>query len=148
MNDEGGNRTMLRLVLALMLALGCSTAAAARPSVPIVDYYNQQIVGAAAPASIDSVRQAIATAAASRKWTITGSGSGHMVATLVIRNKHTLVIDIRYTATVLDLRYRDSTNLNYVKFDNGVRLIHPAYNTEVKALLDAINAALQQPKTG
>jgi hypothetical protein len=113
--------------------------------VPIVDYYNQPIAGAA---TIDSVRRAITTAAAGRKWTLTESGSGHMIATLVIRSKHTLVIDIRYSASMLDLRYRDSENLNYHKFDNGGRVIHPNYNNEVKALFDAINAALQQQKTG
>jgi hypothetical protein len=145
MNDEGGNRTMLRLVLVLMLALTASMPASARPSVPIVDYYNQPIAGAT---TIDSVRRAITTAAASRKWTITESGPGHMIATLVIRSKHTLVIDIRYNASMLDLRYRDSENLNYHKFDNGGRVIHPNYNNEVKALFDAINAALQQQKTG
>ena len=136
---------MMRLVLVLFLALAVAAPATARPSVPIVDYYNQPIAGAA---TSDAVRRAITTAAASRKWTVTDSGTGHMIATLVIRSKHTLVIDIRYTASTLDLRYRDSENLNYHKFDNGGRVIHPAYNTEVKALFDAINAQLQQPRTG
>lgn len=135
---------MMRPVLALLLALTVSMPATARPPVAVVDYYNQPI----ATTTVDNVRRAISTAAANRRWTLSENGAGHMIATLVIRNKHTIVIDIRYTGSTLDLRYRDSENLNYTKFDNGARVIHPAYNTEVKALLDAINAQLQQPKTG
>ena len=69
---------------------------------------------------------------------------GRMVGTLVINNKHTMRVNIRFSASNLSLKYKDSINLNYMANAGGSRWIHPAYNREVEALLVAIRSELQR----
>jgi hypothetical protein len=115
--------------------------AAARPSIPLVDYDNEAIGRQASEAR---VRAAILSAAQGRKWTVADQGPGHLVGTLVLNNKHTMRVDIRFTTTSLSLNYKDSINLNYMANAGGARWIHPAYNREVEALLGAIRSELHR----
>jgi hypothetical protein len=128
--------------LALMLTLG--SGATARSGVAVQNYDNLPIVRADnAILTSARVRQAIVGATLQLKWTILEDTPGRIVAIFSIRNKHSLTVEIRYSATEFSVVYRDSSNLNYAQGANGP-IIHPAYNKQVKALVDAINAGLQR----
>ena len=130
--------------LALMLTLG--SEATARSGVALQNYDNVPTVRAdSAILTSARVRQAIvgATQQGKYKWTILEDAPGRIVTTFSIRNKHSLTVEIRYSGTEFSVVYRDSSNLNYVQGANGP-IIHPAYNKQVKALVDAINANLQR----
>jgi hypothetical protein len=133
-----------RRLFALAIPAGfvaIAAPAAARPSITLVDYDNEPIGRQASEAR---VRAAILVAAQGRKWAIAEAGPGHVVGTLVLNNKHTMRVDIRFSTTSLSLKYKDSINLNYMANAGGSRWIHPAYNREVEALLGAIRSELQR----
>jgi hypothetical protein len=93
------------------------------------------------------VKRAILTAGSADKriiWDINEEKEGHFVAKLVVRGKHTVVVDIFYSATRLSIKYRDSINLNHEKDKEGPGLIHPNYNRWVDDLLRAIMAEIQK----
>src|SRR5262245_8621608 len=130
--------TLIVTALALMLTL--SSGAAARSGVAIQNYDNVPIVRADNAALTSArVRKAIVDATLQGKWTILEDAPGRIVATFSIRNKHSLTVEVRYSGTQFSIVYRDSSNLNYAQGANGP-IIHPAYNKQVKALVDAINA--------
>jgi len=58
-------------------------------------------------------------------------------ATLVVRNKHTVVADVTYTPEKYSVVYKSSINMKY-DIQNGVPVIHPFYNDWAKKLVDAI----------
>jgi hypothetical protein len=129
-------------VLALMLAL--SSEATARRGVALQNYDNVPIVRADnAVLTSARVRQAIVGAIQRGKWVILEDAPGRLSATYSIRNKHSLTVEIRYSETQYSVVYQGSSNLNYAQGATGP-IIHPAYNEQVKALVDAITASLQR----
>jgi len=134
-------RIFAAVVLALTLGMG--SEAMARRGVPLQNYDNVAIVRAdRAPLTSARVRAAVVQAAQRSKWTIEEDAPNRVVATFSIRGKHSLTVEVRYSETQFSIDYRASSNLNYAQGANGP-VIHPTYNKEVKALLDAINAGLQ-----
>jgi hypothetical protein len=128
--------------LALMLALG--NGATARTSVAVQNWDNIQIVRADNSRLTDArVRQAIVGAMQQGKWIILADEPGRIVGNFNIRNKHSLTVEVRYSGTQFSVVYQDSSNLNYAQGPTGP-IIHPAYNQQAKALVDAINAGLQR----
>jgi hypothetical protein len=139
-------RSGVLAVTALVLVVTLSGGAAARSGVAIQNYENVPIVRADNAALTSArVRAAIVSAALQgrSKWTILEDTPGRIVATLSIRSKHSLTVEVRYSEAAFSVTYRDSSNLNYAQGANGP-IIHPTYNKEVKALVDAINANLQR----
>jgi len=117
-----------------------ASAAHARSSVPIINHENLPTVSAVGKAvSSEQVKQAIVMAATSKGWTTTLDQSGAIVATLIVRNKHTISVTIPYVEDKFSVIYRDSTNMNY---SNGV--IHPHYNSWVQNLVTAIRSELSR----
>jgi hypothetical protein len=117
--------------LALMLAL--SSGATARSGAAIQNYGNVPIVRADnAVLTSARVRQAIvgATLQSKGQWTILEEAPGRIVATFA-RKKQNFTVEIRYSETEFSIVDRGSSNLK-------------AYNKQVKALVDAINASLQR----
>ena len=133
---------------------------------PIVNYENQEIKRFdTRKLSIEEVQMAIRNAAEKNKWRVEPGEAGHIIATLVVRNQHTAVVDIAYTTTSFSITYKSSENLNYSK-DNkeaavntaGVNtigytgivtsksgpVIHPSYNKWVQQFKDAIFRELQR----
>ncbi|NJO12344.1 MAG: hypothetical protein HC872_01435 [Gammaproteobacteria bacterium] len=132
----------------LMLALfAVGLQAQARGSVPIVDHRDvavttgsgkavtAQQVGAAIAAALDNAR-----AEGNYAWARVPAGEGY-VGTLRVRSKHTIRVDITYSADRYSVLYKDSDNMNYEMKKKGP-VIHPYYNTWVRGLVDAINAEL------
>jgi hypothetical protein len=116
--------------------------AAARQSVPIVNVDNQPVTPASGKRpTLDQVRGAILRGATAQKWQAVASGSGLFTATIVVRNKHTVVVEIPYSARNFSVRYKSSNNMNYEN-RNGVDVIHPNYNAWVQNLVSAIQAQL------
>ncbi|WPB57088.1 hypothetical protein [Xylophilus sp. GOD-11R] len=132
---------LLRVLALAALALA-SWNAVARSVVPIVNYEN--VPTRSAGVTEAQVRQAIETAARSQQWDIREVAPGRMVATLSVRNKHTVVTDIEYSATTYSVKYRDSVNMKYEPADNAPGLIHPFYNRWVGDLKSAIGIAIDK----
>lgn len=129
---------------ALALMLVFSNGATARTSVAVQNWDNVHIVRADnAVLTAMRVRQAIVGAMQQGKWTILADEPGRLVANFNIRNKHSLTVEVRYSETQFSVIYQDSSNLNFALGPNGP-IIHPAYNKQAKALVDAINAGLQR----
>ena len=75
--------------------------------------------------SPEQVVQGITSALISRGWIVTDSNSdGNIVAQIIVRNKHTLVVDIAYDKKSYDIAYKSSINLNYKDNGDGTAVIH------------------------
>lgn len=128
--------------LALLLSFTASTPALARTSVPIENLPNNPAVASSGKIlSIDDVKRVIQAAALYRNWSLTEKSPGTFLATLNVRGKHTIMVDITYTETTYSISYSNSSNMNYTS-DGGQGLIHPNYNKWVQDFRRAIQAEL------
>lgn len=134
-------KAVLRSVTILIASVFLATAAQAREAVPIINYENQLV---AKPLTIEQVKQAIVTAAAMNSWTITkGPTENSITATLVVRNKHTVIVNITYTKESFSVVYAGSINMKYQP-NAGTGVIHPFYNKWTRDLVDTIQANLER----
>ncbi len=131
------------LVVFLFAILSLAGSAHARTPIPIVNLENQPIAAASGkPLSLDDVAKALRQAAPIRGWSIEEAGSGKAVATLDVRGKHSVKVDIGYTEKSLSFTYKDSTNMKYGLDDEGKPVIHPFYIKWVRTLLSDVRAEL------
>ena len=127
---------MLRLMAALLAWTLLAMSAHARSGVPVADFENLPAVTASGqPASGAQIKAAIQAAAQQNGWTVVAPAPDRMVATLQVRNKHTVVTEIVYKPGQYSVKYKDSANMN---FDPSTRVIHPFYNKWVQGLVDGI----------
>jgi hypothetical protein len=133
----------VKLLAILLLTLTVFIAPAiARQTVQIVDYDNVAITGTGGKVlQREQIKQAIQTAAGTKGWSIASQADGKMLATLTVRGKHTIAVEIEYAVDKYSLRYRDSTNMKYSEKD-GHHTIHPNYNKWVQNLRDTIRLEL------
>jgi hypothetical protein len=151
-----------RLLLAILFAvtLGAGPALAQRVPVPIIDHPNLSVANSSGkPLQADQVKQAIQEAAKAKGWSLAYEPSGRILATLVVRNKHTVVVEIAYAPDKYSIMYKDSVNMKYAPnaqadprvntansgpnrsgYTGGV--IHPFYNSWVGELKEAIRVQL------
>ena len=128
--------------LALVLSLAVSSPIWARASVPIENLPNNPAVAASGKVlTLDEVKRTIQMAAMLKNWSLEDKGPGAMVATLNVRGKHTIVVDVSYTASSYSFTYNNSVNMNYTQ-DGGQGIIHPNYNKWVQDLRKAIQIEL------
>lgn len=74
----------------------------------------------------DRLQTAIVTAASVRGWTVVDKAPNNMVMKYIKGNyKHVLEVNVGYHSNVIDVTYKDSTNLNYKVKKNGDRYLHP-----------------------
>lgn len=127
----------------LLISVAMASTAYARTPVPIQEHDNIAIAASAAGKNIsaEQVRQAIIVAGAKRAWTFVDSGAGQLTGTLVVRNKHTVIVTVDYTPKSYSIRYKDSSNMLYA-MENGVSVIHPFYNSWVDNLIADVNLEL------
>lgn len=139
---------MKRILLVLLSGVLLVMQPGCRGSVPIKDIENQTLTRENGRALTTSqVRQAIIAAARSDRkqiWDLREEREGYFVGKLVVRGRHTIVVDIFYNATRLDIKYRDSINMKFEKEDEGRSEIHPNYNVWVDDLLQAILFEIQK----
>jgi hypothetical protein len=145
-----------RLLSGLLLscALFAQSALAQRMPVPIVNYRNIPLDASGASVRAERVEQAIRNAASAKGWKIAEEPGNKMLATLVVRNKHTVTVEIAYSGTRYSLLYRDSVNMKYdaeyiAPRNAGIYAkprpsIHPFYNDWVRDLKEAIGAELSR----
>lgn len=126
---------MRKLVFMVLLTCVMATGLACRPSnmliTPEQDITSYKV-------SAEKVRAAIVKACTSLTWRIKDKDANTITATIVVRNKHTVVVDIPYTATSYSINYVRSTNMEATS--NG--RIHPNYNNWVIRLSKTIDQQL------
>ncbi len=132
-------RSLPFLAAAVALAL-VATPAAARSPVPLVEFKDQAIPPRDGKAPTDDqVRAAIERAATVLSWTVVPAGENRLLATLVVRNKHTIAVNLTWTPDKLSATYASSVNMKYEMTAKGP-VIHPFYNDWVKTFVELILA--------
>lgn len=131
------------LFAAALLALAfCASPAFAWPLVPIINHDSIPVTtGSGRLPQAEQVRQAIQQAATGRGWSLVQHTDGTLLATLNVRNKHQIVVEIGYSAERYSLKYRDSVNMQYEVL-GGEPSIHSKYNKWVQNLASAIRVEL------
>ncbi|WP_130470298.1 hypothetical protein [Candidatus Magnetaquicoccus inordinatus] len=116
----------------------------ARTPVPVVNYDGLFVATASGTLpSIEQIKSAILAGAARAGWSSVLQGDNTIISTLVVRNKHTVVVQIPFSPTQYSIKYYNSINMKAVD-KNGQMVIHPFYNTWVDALRNAIHLELQK----
>ena len=121
---------LLLLVLVLTLAaIGC------RAGRPVGSFtYDFPTVRAHNNITENQMHDAIVKACADNNWRVSEPAPNTIEATIVVRNKHTVVVSIPYTATHYSINYKASTNMEYKAKSDGSAVIHPNYNKWVGIL--------------
>lgn len=135
---------IMRKLFFVVLTSAClaSTAAYARSPESIVNHENIAIVTAKGKASTaEQVRQAFVLGGVKRGWRFEDAGANQLTGTLVVRDKHTVVITVNYSPERYSIHYKDSTNMKYGQSD-GQAVIHPFYNKWVQNLMQDVNVEL------
>ena len=101
------NSKQILVVLGVLLLLaGCTSR-------PIVNVTDQPVVASAGKQlTADQVRNGIVSAGNALGWVMTPVSPGLVSGRLMLRD-HVAVVEVRYTAKVYSITYKDSTNLNY-----------------------------------
>ncbi len=124
---------MLRIIaFAVVLTLfvgGCTTR-------PVRDVENQPVVTAGKAATMEEVERAIMRAGQGLGWVMAPVKPGMVTGRLELR-AHIAVVDISYDTRTFSIRYKDSTNLDYVGGS-----IHKNYNGWIDNLEREIRANL------
>ena len=125
---------LLLMVLVLALAaIGC------RVGQPVGTYaYDFPAAEARKNISEKQMHDAIVKACADTGWRASDAAPNTVEATIMVRNKHTVVVSIPYTATHYSINYEASTNMEYKAKSDGSASIHPNYNNWVSRLDKAI----------
>ncbi|XDF36791.1 hypothetical protein RBH89_06955 [Paracidovorax avenae] len=130
------------IAASIAVAALASLPAEARTPVPVINLPHIAIPASASQGRTDAqVRQAITMAAQAKGWTVAAPEAGKLVATLNVRGKHTVMVDIPYDSKSYSLLYRDSANMKYSQL-NGEAVIHPNYNRWTQDLRTAIDQEL------
>ena len=116
------------VVSAFLMLAGCR-------SNPVLNIENAPITIDAKHSSKD-IKKAIVRAGAGLGWNMKVKKSGHIVATLYLR-EHVAIVDIKYSKKSYNITYKSSQNLNY----DGTN-IHKNYNGWVTNLNRQIQAQL------
>jgi hypothetical protein len=157
-------KNLLNLLLASSLMLAAPVVFAGREA-PLENVEHQQLARQdGKPLTTAMVRQIITTVAISKGWQVQPVSDQLLQASINVRNKHTAVVLIHYTAKDFSIEYKDSTNLNYVSAEQALAeakeaqernrrefdqvklptgaLIHPNYNRWVKGLAQDVSNAV------
>ena len=93
--------------------------------------------------SQEQVLQGITAGLIGRGWSvIENNGQGNLVAQIIVRAKHTLIVDIAYDDQSFDINYKDSDNLEFRIRRNGTANIHRNANSWMNNVREDITAQL------
>jgi hypothetical protein len=116
----------------------------ARNPVPVVNHDNVLVATASGTMlSSEQVKSAILAGAAHAGWSSTAQEDNIIISTLVVRNKHTVVVQIAFSPTQYSIKYHSSINMK-AGDNHGQNVIHPFYNTWVDTLRNAIHSEIQK----
>ena len=131
-------RTMLIVAAAAILVLGgCRSS-------PVQNIQNAQFgsptYASSSNLTLDDYERAIIRAGAQRGWTFERVEPGHLIGTVVVRGRHTAVVDVTFTTESYSITYNSSRNLNH---DSATGEIHSNYNSWVENLRGDIQREVQ-----
>lgn len=132
----------MRVMLLLAVMALCVFSIGCRKGAPIQDITSNTATAASTPLTEQDVRKAILIACSARGWQGKEVSPGLIEARLLVRNKHSIVVDIPYTAAAYSIKYKSSANMEYDVKNDGSAAIHPNYNKWVGTLNADINAQL------
>ncbi len=115
-------RRLFIITLFSLMVAGCNT------SMPIQNIQDSP-VPTVASATQSEVGKAIRTAISKKGWKINQDKPGFIEASITVRNKHTAVVGLPYTARTFSIEYIKSSNLNH----KG-NTIHRNYNKWITLL--------------
>ncbi len=126
------------LVVAVMamltFALGC------RPGTQVMNLTEVAVSTASQKqAKAEEVRKAILSGCVARGWNAKEVSPGTIEATITVRGKHYVAVQIPYTPSTYSILYKASNNMEY---DAAKGTIHPNYNKWVNNLRASIDTQL------
>ena len=120
---------LLMVLLAAMAGIGC------RSGQPVGTYaYDFPAAEASKNISDKKMHDLIVKSCTDNNWRVSEPSTNVIEATLMVRNKHTVVVTIPYTAKHYSINYKSSTNMEYKAKSDGTTVIHPNYNKWVGIL--------------
>lgn len=125
----------LKLIFSIVIASLFITGCARTSSMQTFDnsqYFQKRM-------SINKIERAIRNGAGRKGWDARKIRNGLIVATILVRNKYFVAVNINYNAYGYKISYKNSRNMKYNPADNS---IHPSYNKWVRLLQDNINYEL------
>jgi hypothetical protein len=130
---------------AVAALLATASPAYGRTLVPVENFTNQAVATASGKKpALEQVHDAIARAATSKGWAVAKQADGQLLATRVVKGKHTIVTTVSFTPDAYSVLYHSSENMKYQMF-GGVPYIHPNYNVWARELVEAIRVELSKP---
>ena len=126
-------------MLTVLAVAGCSTSA------PLVNVSQTPITWVGPTGSLEQVDTAIKRALIAKGWTGETVAPGKIRGSILVRGKHTAVVEIPFSNHEYEIKYASSTGLDY----NATKeTIHRNYNKWVLSLNQEIKAKLGnlQPK--
>lgn len=124
----------MKLLRTIFIALGIVLLTACT-SAPIKEVSSERIT-TTRPVSLDDVTKAIVTAGGTLGWQMDVLSPGKILGTLKLRS-HLAKVDITYDTQTYNIKYKDSTNLDYTG-----TTIHRNYNGWIQNLDNAIKTQL------
>lgn len=94
--------------------------------------------------SKDQVHKAIKLALAQRDWRLESDKGGLVKASLNVRNRHFVTVQIRYTPKDVEISYVSSEGMDYSQESDGSKEIHRNYNNWTNNLIKSIRVNLLQ----
>ena len=145
---------MLKIIqsifLTLLLLAGTGAVCAQRVPVAVVNFDNQTWPNPNDKKfSEEQVKDNIVKAVQALKinnsfqWQVDASENNKLIASVKVRNKHTIRVVISYTSATYSIDYLDSVQMN-AREVYGVVFIHPFYNRWAGDLATAIRTQLTQ----
>lgn len=122
--------------LALFVGLGFSTQSFAGGRAPVIEPARVELSADNTDPAL--VKQAIINGAAARTWKVIEEKPGQLTLQLVVRQKHTVVINADYDARGYRLSYVSSVNMDHYP-RNGKPYIHSSYNRWLNLLMQSIS---------
>jgi len=130
-------RKLVWAIFAFFAFFGISTVAqAAKLRDPVPSQWGCEL-------SDEKMMQGITAGLIGRGWIITANdGQGNLVAQVIVRGKHTLIVDIIYDNKSFDINYKDSDRLSYKLKSDGTARIHRNANSWMDNIQKDITAQL------
>ncbi|NOY15793.1 MAG: hypothetical protein GXP23_02455 [Gammaproteobacteria bacterium] len=133
-------KTGFGLLLVVIGSLSVVNTANARWAVPLL---NPGSISWGCDLSMSEVKKGINTGLAAKNWIPSNEQTGYTQGKIVVRGKHTLVVDINYTNSRFDIKYKSSNNLKHSIDSAGVEKIHPNANSWMENLKNSITTVLK-----
>jgi hypothetical protein len=118
-----------RFVILSMVMTSCVLAASSK--VQAAPIYNPDPIQVPCEMPLADVKKALWLALVGRTWNPVETAPGVVEAKVVVRTKHTLVVDIKYDTKSVLIRYKSSDNLDY-RISGGVPHIHKNGNSWIR----------------